>query len=242
VANALDAEDMRADRVLPDLGKIRAVGLQVATAVVMEAQKSGLAGKTIGATQAEVEKSLAADMWVPSGQEALHEAAIASKADQVAAEGGGVAASKTVARQLPVDSSLVDHLAGSSKIRAVKVSIDKKRPRYIEDGTVPATGSIEKDFQSIAALLEGSEPMSVLVHLKDADGTMDAKDTDWVIITYIPEGTKQRDQMQWSCAGDSFIANYPEKRIQEWRITDSKEVSYFAFCDVAKTVLTKAGM
>merc|ERR1740123_2455785 len=43
VANALDAEDMKADRVLPSLARIRTVGVKVATAVVLQAQKEGLA-------------------------------------------------------------------------------------------------------------------------------------------------------------------------------------------------------
>jgi len=244
VANSLDVEDLRADRVLPSLSRIRHVGLNVATAVVLEAQKAGLAQKTIGATHEEVEKALRAEMWVPAGAEDLHQQALHMSPLQVAvanADGAGTAA-KNKARQLPVDSQLHDQLNGSSKIRAVKVIIDKKRPRFVEDGTTPATASLEKDFNVIAKMLSGPEPMGVLVHLKDAENTIGAKDTDWVIITYIPDGLKQRDTLQWQGAGDSFVTNFPENRIQEWRIADNKEVSYFAFADVAKKVLALAGM
>merc|ERR1711959_122154 len=48
VANSLDAEDLKSERVVPHMNRIRDVGLNVATAVVLEAQKMGLAGKNLG--------------------------------------------------------------------------------------------------------------------------------------------------------------------------------------------------
>jgi len=67
VANSLDAEDVKTDRVVPHPNKIRAVGLNVATAVVCEAQKMGLAGKTLGKDALEVNEALQGMMWSPEG-------------------------------------------------------------------------------------------------------------------------------------------------------------------------------
>lgn len=241
VAHSLDVEDMKADRVLPNMARIREVGLNVAAAVVMEAQTRGIAGTPLGKDLTEVKKVLHANMWVPSGSEEFHDKALVLPKQELQVEAPKIQAKRS-GRQLPVDSQLNDHLAGAGKLRALQVTIDKKRPRFIEAGLVPASSSLEKDFEKVAALLQGTEPKGVLVHLKDKDGTMDVKDTDWLFIAYVPEGLKKREELQWNGAGDSFITNYPEKRIAEWRVSEPKEVSYFAFCEVSKAVLTLKGL
>jgi len=65
VANSLDAEDLKTDRVVPHPNKIRSVGLNVAAAVVCEAQKMGLASKTLGNDASEVKEALQGLMWSP---------------------------------------------------------------------------------------------------------------------------------------------------------------------------------
>jgi len=65
VANSLSSEDLQQDRVLPPLARIREVSLNVATAVVLECQKLGLASKTVGETEEAVRTALAAAMWKP---------------------------------------------------------------------------------------------------------------------------------------------------------------------------------
>jgi malate dehydrogenase (oxaloacetate-decarboxylating)(NADP+) len=66
VANSLDAQDLKEDRTVPHPDKIRIVGLNVATAVVLEAQKMGLAGKTLGKDAAEVKAAIQEQMWSPT--------------------------------------------------------------------------------------------------------------------------------------------------------------------------------
>mmetsp|Transcript_73109 Transcript_73109/g.117885 ORF Transcript_73109/g.117885 Transcript_73109/m.117885 type:complete len:613 (-) Transcript_73109:310-2148(-) len=66
VANSLDEEDIKADRVVPSPGRIRDVGFNVAVAVILECQKLGLAEENLGASKAEVETALKAKMWSPS--------------------------------------------------------------------------------------------------------------------------------------------------------------------------------
>lgn len=66
VAGALTAQELAEGRVVPHAARIRQVGLEVATAVVLRAQELGLAGKTLGAGAAEVRAALAAQMWEPS--------------------------------------------------------------------------------------------------------------------------------------------------------------------------------
>jgi len=75
VANSLDAEDLKTDRVVPHPNKIRAVGLNVATAVVLEAQKMGLAGTTLGKDALEVKEALQGMMWSPEGSGAKEKVA-----------------------------------------------------------------------------------------------------------------------------------------------------------------------
>jgi malate dehydrogenase (oxaloacetate-decarboxylating)(NADP+) len=67
VANSLDQTDISEDRVMPPVGRIREVSLNVATAVVMTCQEDGLARKTVGRSAADVKTKLQAAMYVPPG-------------------------------------------------------------------------------------------------------------------------------------------------------------------------------
>lgn len=66
VANSLDAQDIAEDRVVPHPRRIREVSLNVATAVVLECQRLGIAQRTVGASAEEVRRALAAEMWEPA--------------------------------------------------------------------------------------------------------------------------------------------------------------------------------
>jgi malate dehydrogenase (oxaloacetate-decarboxylating)(NADP+) len=65
VAVSLSAEDIAEGRVVPHPRRIREVGLNVATAVVMECQRLGLAGRVVGRDAEEVRRVLAAERWDP---------------------------------------------------------------------------------------------------------------------------------------------------------------------------------
>jgi len=65
VANTLNDDDMKVERVVPNMERIRDVGLNVAVAVVLEAQLMGLAGKTLGKDREEVKATLKGMMWAP---------------------------------------------------------------------------------------------------------------------------------------------------------------------------------
>jgi malate dehydrogenase (oxaloacetate-decarboxylating)(NADP+) len=65
VANSLSEADLEADRVIPSRDRLREVALNVATAVVVEAQKMGLATRTLGRDEAEVKAAVKALMWEP---------------------------------------------------------------------------------------------------------------------------------------------------------------------------------
>lgn len=66
VAQCLDADDVKADSVLPNPACIREVGMNVAVAVVLEAENCYLARATLGANAIEVRKALETMMWSPS--------------------------------------------------------------------------------------------------------------------------------------------------------------------------------
>jgi len=65
VANSLDAHDIEVESVVPHPGRIRHVAENVATAVVLAAQKGGLAQKSLGDDAAAVGAALKAAMWSP---------------------------------------------------------------------------------------------------------------------------------------------------------------------------------
>jgi len=65
VANSLGDEEMALDMVVPKRDRIQEVSLNVATAVVLEAQALGLAGRNLGADWATVQAALEAMRWTP---------------------------------------------------------------------------------------------------------------------------------------------------------------------------------
>lgn len=65
VANSLDAHDIESESVMPHPGRIREVAHNVSTAVVLESQRMGLAGKSLGSGAADVRRSLETAMWNP---------------------------------------------------------------------------------------------------------------------------------------------------------------------------------
>jgi len=65
VANSLDQDDLDVESVVPDPARIREVAVNVATAVVMEAKKLGLAAESLGSSQEEVQACLVERMWSP---------------------------------------------------------------------------------------------------------------------------------------------------------------------------------
>ena len=68
VANSLDEEDIKQDRVIPSRDRLREVGLNVAAAVAFHAQEIGLANKKLGSTLPEVRAAIEALMWSPGDE------------------------------------------------------------------------------------------------------------------------------------------------------------------------------
>merc|ERR1719210_868822 len=65
VANSLTHEDLAADRVIPEQSRVREVSLNVATAVVLEAQRLNIAGRQLGDDVDSVKAKLNKMMWTP---------------------------------------------------------------------------------------------------------------------------------------------------------------------------------
>jgi len=65
VANSLDDHDLKVESVVPDPAHIRDVAMNVAIAVVLEAQKMGVATVNLGQTEQEIRKVLESKMWIP---------------------------------------------------------------------------------------------------------------------------------------------------------------------------------
>lgn len=65
VANSLTDDDLKVDKVVPHRDRLREVALNVAVAVVLEAQKLGIAKRKLGKDEAEVKAAVKALMWEP---------------------------------------------------------------------------------------------------------------------------------------------------------------------------------
>jgi len=65
VAQSLDEKDISAESVMPHPARIREVAENVAVAVVLEAQKSGLAAVKLGENEDDVRSTLLSRMWSP---------------------------------------------------------------------------------------------------------------------------------------------------------------------------------
>lgn len=235
VANSLDAEDMKFDRVVPDTGKIRLVGLNVATAVVLEAQKLGLAKRTLGQDQQEVEEAVRKMMWVPAGAEELNKKALTAKATPALARAN--TPEQLASKQLPVDADLDEHLhAVPPKYRALKISIDKKRPRFIEDGVIAGSSGFDIDMKEVEELLKPGEPCGVLLRLLNAQRAVPCEQHDHIMILWFPEGTPPGAKSVWSKAVASFSANFTDMRFKEWILTDKKEFQLDKIKEVAATI------
>eukprot|EP00931_Biecheleriopsis_adriatica_P063264 TRINITY_DN38273_c0_g1_i1.p1 TRINITY_DN38273_c0_g1~~TRINITY_DN38273_c0_g1_i1.p1 ORF type:complete len:646 (+),score=140.72 TRINITY_DN38273_c0_g1_i1:96-2033(+) len=65
VAASLDEEEINLDMVVPKRDRIQEVSLNVSTAVALEAQTLGLAGKSLGTTFGDVKEKLASMRWMP---------------------------------------------------------------------------------------------------------------------------------------------------------------------------------
>jgi len=67
VANSLSQQDFDEGRVIPERDRVQEVNLNVATAVVLEAQNLSLARRKLGADAAAVKATLEGMMWKPAG-------------------------------------------------------------------------------------------------------------------------------------------------------------------------------
>jgi len=83
VANSLDEKDIEAESVVPNPMRIREVGEAVAVAVVLEAQKMGLTGKTLGATKDEVAAQLKKMSWKPPDAAGIPHMSLTTKVENL---------------------------------------------------------------------------------------------------------------------------------------------------------------
>lgn len=66
IALSLNGQEIAEQRIAPHPARIREVSLDVATAVALGCDQSGVATKELGATPEEVRAALAAKMWRPT--------------------------------------------------------------------------------------------------------------------------------------------------------------------------------
>lgn len=117
-------------------------------------------------------------------------------------------------------------------LRAIQVVIDPKRPRMIQKDTIPKGESLAADFEKLAALL--TDPCAVLVQFGDKA----TKNTDWVLIVWIPEGATPAVQSKWANCSTSIMGAMDGHRLMELAASDKAAVSAASIEAKGNEVLT----
>jgi len=115
---------------------------------------------------------------------------------------------------IPCDDDFKDRALGQGDpFRALQVTIDSKRPRFILKESLAAGASLTEDCEKVLALL-GEEPSAVLIKLADESNTLGARDKDHVLIVWVPEEAGQGVKAKWAGGTASLLQALPELRIK----------------------------
>lgn len=117
-------------------------------------------------------------------------------------------------------------------VRAVKVAIDKRRPRWVLQETLPQSASLADDFQGVLALLQMSEPCALLVRVKDSA---------WVIVVWTPEGPAAKEKQQYQNGAAAFQNHLsPTLQLGVLHASAWHEVTWAAFSQKGREVAEDA--
>lgn len=139
-------------------------------------------------------------------------------------------------RKLPVDDGLVEECMNPAT-RAIRATIDSRRPRLVSQETVPCSESLERDFQTLAAFFT-AEPCAVLVRLQD-EGTLPAKKDDWLVIVWTPPSVAGPQKVLWGTSTNSLAEAMPQGRIQGLEVSELSRLSWEKFLQAAEGVTGK---
>lgn len=116
--------------------------------------------------------------------------------------------------------------------------MDNKRPRLVLQQAIPSSPSIKEDYVKVQGLFDDAEPCIVLVRLKD-QGTMPAKDDDWVVVVWVPPSVPGPQKALWGTSTDSIIEALPNCRIKGLDAAGKSDVSWEKFFASAESLTGK---
>lgn len=142
-------------------------------------------------------------------------------------------------RKLPADDSIAETAAEKPKVRAIKATIDSRRPRLVVSETIPCSASLPDDYAKIQPWFVDSDPCAVLVRLQDT-GTLPAGEDDWLVVVWIPSSVPGPQKVLWGTSTDSIIEAMPSQcRIKGLDAASTSDVSWEKFFVAAEGVTGK---
>lgn len=141
-------------------------------------------------------------------------------------------------RKLPADDSIAETAAEKPPKRAIKATMDSRRPRLVCEETLPCSDSLQDDFSKITEWF-GDAPCTVLVRLQD-HGTLPAKEDDWLVIVWTPPSVPGPQKVLWGTSTDSITEAMPSQcRIKGLDATTADDVTWEKFFAAAEGVTGK---
>lgn len=132
---------------------------------------------------------------------------------------------------LPVAEDLKELIAEEeqrSTVRAIAVSIDKKRPRLLLQDSMPAGSSFDEDFGQVdwETWLDDGAASIVLLRTSDEVGSIQgAQPNTFLFLLWMPEGVPVRQKMNFSSALISLRSAAEGIEFKEWNVTERSEVT-----------------
>ncbi|KAI9253217.1 hypothetical protein BY458DRAFT_521960 [Sporodiniella umbellata] len=106
--------------------------------------------------------------------------------------------------------------------RIIRVSIINES--LVSNGSTPAQGTFEKDYQHVAEYLESNTPAYIFVRLDQKTST---GEYNWLLLSYVPDNAKVRDKMLYASTRATLTKELGDYRFVESIYgTDQSEFSW----------------
>jgi len=114
-------------------------------------------------------------------------------------------------RQMSLEHEITDSICSTEgpPVRAVKLAASKARPRFVADGAIHATSSLQDDLGLVADLFHEDQACAVVVSFSDGKVASKDQETQWHVVTWIPESTPAKDKQMWSMCAAALKRNFP---------------------------------
>lgn len=105
--------------------------------------------------------------------------------------------------------------AAEEKLRAVTVSVDKRRPRLVVDQKVEATESMHADLAKVSALLDDKTPSAMLVNISEEN---------WALFCWYPTTAEMHQKVQFNSIVNSLKEKFPSN-LRDFHVETRAEVT-----------------